>query len=445
MNYNIKNISGNIGLIDNDMINRDLHNFPNLALMKISSYLKSKGNNVELTSWDSIGGLFDYDYYVVSKVFSDTHTPDLINKENIIYGGSGFFYDKAEKLPYDCEHIMPDYDLYKNAESFFNHGKIGYYKDHSIGFMTRGCIRQCEFCINRNSKRVEPHSPLSEFYDETKPYITLLDDNITAYKNFNDVWKELQETKKPFVFKQGMDFRLLNEKRIKLMSETPQYGKTGKISQSTYYFAFDNIADKKRIDKVMQIWNANMKRSVATWMYCITGFDRTGKYENGFFEQDYNDLIWRMNYLYKNRIRPYVMVHDDCRNSPFYNKIKTLKMFSNSPINCTNRTFEEFLIWKNKKELYKYELNYNNADITSGQTVYTESDILEFLEQNKRLKPITMKLSYQITILADEMLKGDYAKEQIVSYLLKNVIPKVEQLEKTIEQLEWQLREFNKD
>lgn len=356
MNYSIEKISGNIGLIDNDMINRDLHNFPNLALMKISSYLKSKGNNVELTNWDSIGGLFDYDYYVVSKVFSDTYTPDLINNNNVIYGGSGFFYDKAERLPNECEHIMPDYNLYKNAESFINHGKIGYYKDHSIGFMTRGCIRQCEFCINRNYKKVYKHSELNEFFDESKPYITLLDDNITAYKGFNDVWKQLQETKKPFVFKQGMDFRLLNEKRIKLMCETPQYGKTGKISQSTYYFAFDNIEDYKRIDHVMGIWNANMKRSIATWMYCITGFDRTGNYENGFFEQDYKDLIFRMNYLYSRRIRPYVMIHEDLKKSPFYNKVKLLKAFSNSAINCTNRTFEDWLKWNGKHNLEVFEL-----------------------------------------------------------------------------------------
>jgi hypothetical protein len=140
------------------------------------------------------------------------------------------------------------------------------------------------------------------------------------------------------------------------MSETPQYGKTGKISQSTYYFAFDNIEDFKRIDSVMDIWNANMKRSVATWMYCITGFDRTGKYENSFFEQDYKDLIFRMNYLYSKRIRPYVMIHEDLKKSPFYNKVKLLKMFSNSPINCTNRTFEDWLKWKNKFDLEVFEL-----------------------------------------------------------------------------------------
>ena len=30
----------------------------------------------------------------------------------ISYGGTGFFYDKAPKLPEEVEHDMPDYHLY---------------------------------------------------------------------------------------------------------------------------------------------------------------------------------------------------------------------------------------------------------------------------------------------------------------------------------------------
>lgn len=54
-----------IGLIDVDG-----HNFPNLALMKISAYHKSKGDLVEFA--DPIFGKYDRIY--MSKVF--TNTPD---------------------------------------------------------------------------------------------------------------------------------------------------------------------------------------------------------------------------------------------------------------------------------------------------------------------------------------------------------------------------------
>jgi len=94
---------------------------------------------------------------------------------------------------------------------------------------------------------------------KNRKYITLLDDNITAYSGFFEVWNELKQTNKPFTFKQGMDFRLLTEKKIKVMADTPKYGKTGKITQSTYYFAFDNIKDKDIIVKKLTMWNSLMK------------------------------------------------------------------------------------------------------------------------------------------------------------------------------------------
>ena len=53
----------NIGLIDVDS-----HNFPNLALMKISAFHKSRGDHVEW--WWGFG---DYDIVYMSKVFDDTY------------------------------------------------------------------------------------------------------------------------------------------------------------------------------------------------------------------------------------------------------------------------------------------------------------------------------------------------------------------------------------
>ena len=55
---------------------------------------------------------------------------------------------------------MPDYHLYDDFvnDQLSNGGKridFKYYLDYSIGFMTRGCFRQCPFCVNKNYKRVE--------------------------------------------------------------------------------------------------------------------------------------------------------------------------------------------------------------------------------------------------------------------------------------------------
>jgi len=337
----IKN--SNIGLIDNDLIYRKNHNFPNLALMKISAYLKKNNNNVELISFDAIGGLFDYDFYIVSKVFSDTYTPEIVfNSDKIIYGGSGFFYDKAENLPDEIEHTMPDYNLYKNAYNLITKGKDHFFKNHSIGFMTRGCIRKCEFCINKNYSKVYKHSDLYEFLDNEKPYITLLDDNITAYKNFNEIIIQLRDTGKPFTFKQGMDFRLLNKERMELLNTCKMYGKTDKNTLRTFYFAFDNYSDKEVIEKKLIIWNDIFPRTTMKVFYVLCGFKRE-RYSD-FYEDDYFELIERIRILFRYKAKPYIMRYNLCIGHKYEYKISILSQFCNYILRLGNNSLEKYLI-----------------------------------------------------------------------------------------------------
>ena len=129
-----------IGLIDVD----GGKTFPSLALMKISAYHKSIGDEV---SWYYP---FDtrYDKVYMSKVFS--FTPDYdecINADEVVKGGTGYaislvngkeVFDKSKdvNLPAEIESMFPDYSLYPHLT-----------KDTAYGFLTRGCPRGCDFCI----------------------------------------------------------------------------------------------------------------------------------------------------------------------------------------------------------------------------------------------------------------------------------------------------------
>lgn len=130
-----------IGLIDVDG-----HHYPNLPLMKISAYHKQKSDNVEW--YEPLKGLVqEYDKVYMSKVFSFTQDYQYpIYAKEIQRGGSGYCitlvdgheqYDKGKDndLPYEIEHIYPDYSIYEE-----------YTKDTAFGFLTRGCPRGCSFC-----------------------------------------------------------------------------------------------------------------------------------------------------------------------------------------------------------------------------------------------------------------------------------------------------------
>jgi hypothetical protein len=340
-----------IGLIDNELVARKGHHFPNLAIMKLSAWHKSNGDDVSLINFESINpsNLFTekYDVVYISKVFSDTETPNFINNLPFVKkGGSGFYYDLAEKLPYEIEHIKPDYNLYTQSiiSRYVPINRTHYYTSFSIGFTTRGCIRKCSFCINKNEKTVYKHSNLSEFVDESRPFIMLLDDNITAFKNFREIFRQLNETNKPFVFKQGMDFRLLNKEKMDIIFHSNYYsGFTKNIGARVFHFAFDNIADKELIEKNLKICYENRTYAFKMFFYVLTGFDRNNNYDANFYKKDISDLIERIVILSKYYAYPYIMLHENYKKSPYKYVYDDLKKICNNPMFITNKSIGKAL------------------------------------------------------------------------------------------------------
>lgn len=328
--------------------------------MKISSYYKNNGNNITLkTDYED---LEIFDKVFVSKVFSETKVPEsVLSMNNVEYGGSGFFYDKAPFLPYHIEHSKPDYSLYDIwVKSQIESGKkaldFEYYKDYSIGFTTRGCIRGCDFCINKNYKKVFKHSPLDEFYDDSKKYICLLDDNILAYPNWMDIFTELNNKKKPFQYKQGMDERLLNKEKVNMLVNSKYKG--------DYIFAFDNVEDKDIIINKLILWREYCKKTTKFYVFC--GFDRNNNWDDTFWVKDIEDVFERVNVLMKFGSLPYIMRYKRYKDSPYKGMYITVARWCNQPNFYKKKSFREFCeanqrIHKNENTncaTYQYMLDF---------------------------------------------------------------------------------------
>jgi len=116
-----------IGLFDIDS------KYHNLALMKLSAYHKSKGHEVEFYQ-PILRSIYDKIY--VSKIFTKRNINEGYIPEECTIGGSGF--DLISRLPDEIEHTKPDYELYD--------------LNYSLGFTTRGCQRNCAFCIVKKKK-----------------------------------------------------------------------------------------------------------------------------------------------------------------------------------------------------------------------------------------------------------------------------------------------------
>ena len=290
-----------IGLIDVDG-----HNFPNLALMRISAYHKSKGDTVEWWWSDFV----HYDVVYMSKVFSDAYSPDVpepLNADKVIKGGTGYQihlvngkeeYDKETdtKLPIEVERMFPDYSIYPQY-------------DFAVSMTSRGCPRVCSFChvAAKEGRCAVKVADVSDFWNGQKE-IRILDPNITACKEKRDLMKQYKETGAILDFTQGLDIRLLNDDDIADINE---------MRLRTLHFAWDNPKDDLET-KFRNFANGFRRKSNIGMVYCLTNFNSTME-EN----------LYRIYTLRDMGYDPYVMVYDK-PHAP--KEIKMLQRWCNNKI-----------------------------------------------------------------------------------------------------------------
>lgn len=306
--------------------------------MKISGYEKSRESTVILKL--DYNDLSQFDKVYISKVFTDTYIPkEVLNLPNVVYGGTGFFYDKAEPLPDYIEHHMPDYHLYDEwVNEQLNKGRkrkeFEYYLDYSIGFTTRGCIRQCSFCVNKNYKKASLHSSIDEFLDTNRKYICLLDDNIFACKDWKVVFNELIKTGKRFQYKQGLDERLLTDEKCEILFSCKWIG--------DYIFAFDNIKDKEIIEDKLKLMRKYTNKIPKFYVFCGYNHDNPNNYSKNFWKQDIIDTFERIKILMEYGCLPYIMRYKDYELSPYRGIYINLARWCNQPSFFKKKSFREF-------------------------------------------------------------------------------------------------------
>lgn len=256
-----------IGIVDVDG-----HNFPNLALMKISTYHKQRGDSVE---WAF--SLLPYDKIYMAKVF--TFTPDDLNAytaTEIVRGGTG--YDLTSKLPAEIENCYPDYKLYGIT-------------DTAYGYLTRGCPRGCEFCIvaekeGCQSKKV---ASLDNFWRGQK-YIKLLDPNLLACSDWKELMQQLIDSKAWVDFTQGLDIRLMTDVKADMIRQ---------CKVKMLHFAWDNPDDELTFQKLKEYSKAFGTSERNQRVYVLTNFNST-------HEQDL-ERVYRLRDI---GYDPFVMVYE---------------------------------------------------------------------------------------------------------------------------------------
>jgi len=247
---------------------------PNLAFCKIEKYYLDKGHEV----YRYLPGINkEADKIYVSCVFSwNKEKCDEWLNQGAEVGGSGF--DLHKTLPLEIEEVEP---------------KI------NIGFTTRGCIRNCYFCIvPRKEGKIRVVGDIYNIWDGRSKELVLLDNNILALpEHFIKITQQLIKEGLRVDFNQGLDHRLLTPEICKLLLKL-------KHKNNQIKFAFDDLRYKPSVLRALKVLRAaGLKDWGSRWLVYV------GKQDT--FENVYE----RLSLLRKHKQMAFVM-----RDREIYNK-----------------------------------------------------------------------------------------------------------------------------
>lgn len=258
--------------------------------MKLSAWHKAQGDDVTLLRGDSwLLTVLMFDKVYASAVFSwNRDKAEAVAALGVEVGGSGV--DLKRRLDPEIEAMPADYTLYGI--------------DYGIGFISRGCIRDCGFCIvpikdGRPKQVASIESLINRQSARSRPFVVLLDDEF--FWNVKWAIAQLEEfTARGIDWcpSQGLDIRCTTPPLCEALAASPFWNVHRTRRQIT--FAFDSVGIEKRYRQgVEMLLNAGIK----AWQlqsYVLIGFNST-----------LADDLHRIAVIREYGIDPFVMAYRD--------------------------------------------------------------------------------------------------------------------------------------
>lgn len=150
--------------------------------------------------------LYKYDRVYSSKIFDFT-PDDPYLPEDTIRGGTGYHdIPLDQELPPEIDEMFPDYSIYPEC-------------DYAIGYLTRGCIRNCRWCIvPKKEGKIRCYRHWWDIVRTDTDKLVLMDNNILACEHGVQELISLIGSGYRIDINQGMDARLVDDTIADILS-----------------------------------------------------------------------------------------------------------------------------------------------------------------------------------------------------------------------------------
>ena len=301
---------------------------PNIACMRLKQYYTTIGFDVDfirlgLSIYDKKQTSMEIDNSEYALVFASTIFKGTIDRvcfktlSNVDIGGTGS-QNIQKHLPIEIEQCGCDYSIYPDC-------------DTSVGFISRGCIRNCSFCVvHEKEGYLKQVAQISDIVKHKK--VKFLDNNFLALPNHMELLNELAEKQIRCQFNQGLDIRLVTDENAEILSKLNYMGE--------YVFAFDSLSLKPTVERNLAILKKHIPKDwkIKFFLYCHPDMSIP------------NDVYYRILWCKQNKVLPYFMRHQDCWKSGNARTYNDFSAWCNQPGIFKSHTYEQFCMKRRPQE-----------------------------------------------------------------------------------------------
>ena len=210
----------------------------NLALMRLSAWHKARGWKVRLVRHS--GEAIPADAHFAATIFHRSSSRRRVAAlretlgDSLVVGGTG--WNLHTRLPAGAERMFPDYSLYGHSR-------------YAVGFLTRGCVCRCPFCLVPRKEGRLRRCPggFDAFVPPGQKHVVLLDNNLLAHPAAAEMLRETVRRGYVVNFSQSLDIAYLTQPLFDILRQMDS--QNARFTRRQFYFSVNDLSDIARFEE----------------------------------------------------------------------------------------------------------------------------------------------------------------------------------------------------